>query len=68
LVTLVATPAENTVDGKLTISSSKEVANWTGLIIYDKVDKRAYDKATIITNELYTDIENLLLGLRIQRL
>jgi hypothetical protein len=67
LVTLVATPAENTVDNEPAISSSKEVANRTGLIIHDKVDKRAYDKATIITNELYTDIENLLLGLGIQR-
>jgi hypothetical protein len=55
------------VDNEPAISSSKEVANRTGLIIHDEVDKRAYDKATIITNELYADIENLLLGLGIQR-
>jgi hypothetical protein len=56
------------VDDELAISSFKEVANQTGLIIYNEVDKRTYDKATIITNELYTDIENLLLSLKIQRL
>ena len=55
------------MDDEPTISGSKEVANRTGLIIHDEVDKRAYDKATIITNELHTDIENLLLGLGIQR-
>jgi hypothetical protein len=55
------------VDDEPAISASKEVANRTGLIIHDKVDERAYDKATIITNKLHTDIENLLLGLGIQR-
>ena len=68
MVTLVATPTENTVDDEPAISSSKEVANRTGTITYNKLDNRAYDKATVITNELYTDIEDLLLGLRIQRL
>lgn len=49
-------------------SSSKEVANRTGTITHDEVDDRAHDEATVIPNELYTDIEDLLLGLRIQRL
>jgi hypothetical protein len=67
LVTLVATPAENTVDDEPAISGSKEVANQTGTITHNKVDDRAHNKATVITNELYTDIEDLLLGLGIQR-
>jgi hypothetical protein len=57
LVTLVATPTENAVDDEPAISSFKEVANRTGLIIHNEVDKRAYDKATIMTNELHIDIE-----------
>jgi hypothetical protein len=58
---------ENTVDDKPVISSSKEVANQIGTITHNKLDNRAYNKATVITNELYIDIEDLLLGLRIQR-
>ena len=65
MVTLIATPIENAIDDEPTISSSKEVANLIGLIIHNKVDKRAYNKVTIIINKLYIDIENLLLGLRI---
>jgi hypothetical protein len=34
---------------------------------HDELDNRAYDEATVITNELYIDIEDLLLGFRIQR-
>jgi hypothetical protein len=67
LVTPVATPIENTVDDEPTISGSKEVANRTGTITHNELDNRAHDKATVITNELYTDIEDLLLGLGIQR-
>ncbi len=37
------------------------------MITNNEVDDKAYDEVTIITNKLYTDIENLLLGLRIQR-
>jgi hypothetical protein len=67
LVTPVATPAENTVDDEHAISGSKEVANRTGTITHDEVDDRAHDEATVITNGLYTDIEDLLLSLGIQR-
>ena len=55
------------MDNEPAISGSKEVANRTGTITHDKLDNRAHDEATVITNELYTDIEDLLLGLRIQR-
>ncbi len=55
------------MDYEPAISGSKEVANRTGTITNNEVDDRAHDKATIITNELYTDIEDLLLGLGIQR-
>jgi hypothetical protein len=58
---------ENTVDDEPAISGSKEVANQTGTITHDKLDNRAHDEATVITNELYIDIEDLLLGLGIQR-
>jgi hypothetical protein len=67
-MTPVATPAENAVDDKPVVSSSKEVANRTGLITHDEVSEIAYDKAIVITNKLYTDIKDLLLGLGIQRL
>jgi hypothetical protein len=67
-VTPVTTSAENAVDDKPVVSSSKEVANQTGLITHNEVSEIAYNKAIVITNELYTDIKDLPLGLRIQRL
>jgi hypothetical protein len=58
---------ENTVDDEHVISGSKEVANQRGTITHNEVDNRAYNKATVITNGLYIDIKDLLLGLGIQR-
>ncbi len=55
------------MDDEPAISGSKEVPNRTGTITHDELDDRAHNEATVITNELYTDIEDLLLGLGIQR-
>jgi hypothetical protein len=43
----------------LAVYDSKEDANRTDSITRDDVDERAHDKADLITNELYTDRDNL---------
>jgi hypothetical protein len=53
LITSVATPAANALD------DSTEDANRTDSITRDDVDDRARGDASLITNELYTDRDNL---------
>jgi hypothetical protein len=53
-------PSENALDRKPTDSDSKEVTDQTGSITHDEVEERAYDEAIDITNEVHTDIEDLL--------
>jgi hypothetical protein len=67
LVTPVATPAGNAVDDEPAVFSSKEVANRTGSITHEEISERAYEEASVIKNELHTDLEDLPLGLGIQR-
>jgi hypothetical protein len=52
LITPVATPAP-------IVSDSKEDANRIDSIPRDDVDERAHDDASLITNELYIDRDNL---------
>lgn len=59
LLTLVVTPTESTLDNKPVVSNSKEDTNQTDLITYDNVDKRVYNRGTVITNKLYIDINDL---------
>jgi hypothetical protein len=51
------------LDDEPAVSDSKEVANQTDSTTYD-IDKRAYNKGTVITNELYIDIKDLRLGVK----
>jgi hypothetical protein len=56
LITPVTTPAANALDDD---PNSKEDANRTDLITRDDVDERARNGASLITNELYIDRDNL---------
>jgi hypothetical protein len=56
LITPVATPAANALDDS---PDSKADANRTDSITRDDVDERAHDEAGLLTNELYTDRDNL---------
>jgi hypothetical protein len=59
LLTLVVTPTESTLDDEPAVSDSKADANQTDSITYDDIDERVYDEGTVITNKLYTDINDL---------
>jgi len=60
LITLVVTLAINALDNDLIVYDFKVNANRTDLITRDDMDKRAYNKANLITNELYINKDNLL--------
>jgi hypothetical protein len=59
LITPVAAPAPIALDDDRAVSDSKEDANRTYSIPRDDVDERAHNDASLITNELYTDRDNL---------
>jgi hypothetical protein len=59
LITPAATPAANVLDDDPAVYDSMDGANRTDSITRDDVDERAYDEASPITNELYTDRDNL---------